>query len=240
MPSEPFHPPANLPDMDAIPHARDAWDVAMRTFFRQGVQRATRWVGRGHSQFVDYLAHPPRPPVDEATITWNGFPKSLYVGRSRERAWERAETPAQFVDGGRTVSVRLQGEYLEWHATQDANRRIVAVDFTCEGPEYWMALAHGYPTSIRPGHSAPPAEGSLDPVLALYRQHVSPNVQRADLLHEGRYDPDNVWNTERGAMHLTHPSNALQAEVFLAADASVLRQSRGQVIEDDDEIACAQ
>src|SRR4051794_21094905 len=172
MPSEPFHPPANLPDMDAIPYGRDAWDVAMRTFFRQGVQRATRWVGRGNSQFVDYLAHPPQGALDDATITWNGFPKSLYVGRSQEQAWERAEAPARFDDGGRTVLARLQDEYLEWHSAYDANGRIASVDFTCEGPEYWMALAHGYPTSIRPGRTAPRAEGSLDVVLALYRQHV--------------------------------------------------------------------
>lgn len=42
-------------------------------------------------------------------------------------------------------------------------------------------------------------------------------------------------------MHLTHPSNNLMAEVFLAADATVLRQRHGgPILEDDDElIGCA-
>jgi hypothetical protein len=71
-------------------------------------------------------------------------------------------------------------------------------------------------------------------VTKLYQQFVSPDVQRADLLIDGRYDPWNKWNTELGAMHLTHPSNALQAEVFLAGDATVLRTKDGVVLSDAD------
>ncbi|HEY7075814.1 MAG TPA: hypothetical protein VH418_10605 [Solirubrobacteraceae bacterium] len=237
-----FHPPANLSDMDGIAHAAQAWDLTMRTMFREGVRRVTGVVGRGHSQFFDYLDHPPHGALQEATVTWNGFPKTLYVHHTEEQALAQAEMLAQFQDdSGRVVSFRQQDEYLEWYATHDAGGRITAVDFTCEGPEYWMALAHGYPASVQPGRSAPPAHGSLDLVLALYRQHVSPDVQLADLLVDGVYDPYNAWNTVRGAMHLTHPSNNLTAEVFLAADATVIRESHGQVLEDDDDlIRCAQ
>src|SRR5262249_30737004 len=35
------------------------------------------------------------------------------------------------------------------------------------------------------------------------------------------------WNTQFGAMHLTHPANNLFAEVFLAASATVRRQQNG-------------
>src|SRR5262249_37710042 len=40
-----FDPPGNLTDMDPIPHQREAWDVAMATWFRQGVARANRAAG---------------------------------------------------------------------------------------------------------------------------------------------------------------------------------------------------
>lgn len=236
-----FRPPGDLTDFDGIPHQREAWDATMTTFFLQAIQRAEQEVGAGKAQIFDAVHALPQPSLTEATIIWNGFPKTLLDGNTHEQALQLAEQLLSFRLGGRTVQARPQDEYLEWHATRDTSGRITAVDFTCEGPEYWTALAHGYPDSVQPGAGAPPAKGDLDAVVELYRKFVSPSVQKQDLLHNGSYDPYNAWNTQQGAMHLTHPSNSLQAEVFLAGDASVLREKNGQLIEDDDElIRCAQ
>jgi hypothetical protein len=235
-----FQPPANLTDFDPLPHQRDAWHVSMATFFRQAIARTEQLLGKGNSQLYDPTRTSLSGAVAEQVITWAGFPKTLYEGRTKQQAWQAAEQLVSFKANGRTAKARPQDEYLEWHTTRDPHGRITAVDFTCEGPEYWAALAHGYPDSIRPGHGAPAAKGDLNAVVALYQQYVSPEVKREDLLLHGRYDPWNRWNTELGAMHLTHPSNSLSAEVYLAGDATVLREKNGQVLTDDDDlIACA-
>jgi len=40
----------------------------------------------------------------------------------------------------------------------------------------------------------------------------------------GQYNPLNIWNTRSGAMHLIQPSNSLNAEIRIAADATILRK----------------
>jgi hypothetical protein len=69
-------------------------------------------------------------------------------------------------------------------------------------------------------------------VLALYRELVSPAVQMEDLIApqdipnfaiKGGYNMFNKWNTELGIVHLCSPPNALQAEIQLGADATILR-----------------
>jgi hypothetical protein len=58
-------------------------------------------------------------------------------------------------------------------------------------------------------------------------------VQIEDLFLNGRYFPYNKWNTTHGALHLIHPANTLNAEIFIAADATVLRKnSDGDLITD--------
>lgn len=235
-----FGPPGGLDDFTAIPGQKAAWHTAMSVFFDQAVARTEQSVGRGNSQFFNPARIDPAAPVTRHVISWTGFPRSLLDGASEAQAHKEAEQLLEGVVGTRRVRFRPQDEYLEWHATRDVDGRLLAVDFTCEGPEYWTALAHGYPDGVRPGPGAPTARGSIAKVLELYRRYVSPRVRREDLLLRGRYDPWNRWNTESGAMHLTHPSNSLQAEIFLAADATVTRQRGGQVLTDADElIGCA-
>jgi hypothetical protein len=241
-----YRPPGDVADMDAIDGARAAWHAAMTVYVEGAIDTVHADLGGGDaSQFADFLAHPPNGNVDEAVIVWQGFPKTIQTEHPNgDDALEQAEVlaPGRF---------RPQDEYLEWHAIKDGDK-IVAVDFTCEGPDYWEALAGGYPPVARQLHKAlggaplPPAKGDLDVVLALYRQYISPDVQPEDLVTEGPggksvYDPLNRWNTTDGAMHLTHPSNNLWAEVALAGAATVLRAGPdGEVIEDDDElIGCA-
>src|SRR5262249_57114189 len=84
-------------------------------------------------------------------IPWNGFPKSKTTLFNPQEALQRAETVQRLrtigVDrNGQPVRVpfRDQDEYCEWHVEMEAGQ-IRRVSFTCEGPEYWSALAHGYP-----------------------------------------------------------------------------------------------
>jgi hypothetical protein len=82
------------------------------------------------------------------------------------------------------------------------------------------------------------AHGDKDRVLQLYRQLVNPSVQMADLFKNGVYNPRNKWNTTSGAVHLTHPANTLEAEINIAAQATVLRARQGQVLTDQDALIC--
>ncbi len=121
-----------------------------------------------------------------------------------------------------------QDEYCEWTVQRDAAGRIISVDFTCENPEYWVALWKTDPQAV----------------LAACRTIVSPSIQLEDLYMRDAqggpivdpetglpaYDPLNKWNTgtvttasSGGAIHLTSPPNDIDAEIYLAAAATLLR-----------------
>lgn len=121
-----------------------------------------------------------------------------------------------------------QDEYCEWCVSRDAKGDIVRVDFTCENPEYWVALWRTDPNAV----------------LSIYRAVVSDAVQLDDLvMHDASgspiidpetgspaYDPLNKWNTgtvatatSGGAVHLTSPPNDIDSEIYLAAAATLLR-----------------
>jgi hypothetical protein len=66
-------------------------------------------------------------------------------------------------------------------------------------------------------HSIAPAT-----ILDLYRQHVSPLVQPEDLLgSDGKYDKYNVWNTQRGMMHLQQPADTAPAAISISGSSTV-------------------
>jgi hypothetical protein len=135
---------------------------------------------------------------------------------------------------------RQQDEYCEW-SVERANSEITGITFTSEGPEYWEFLASGTAPFFEDGdprRDLTPGDPEL--LLALYREHVSADVQPEDLFwphdvaaftgsgwvyfaHAGDYNRLNRWTTTHGLMHLTHPANTLAAEVGLAAAATVLR-----------------
>jgi hypothetical protein len=178
----------------------------------------------GHTpQFYNPTRIATAPRAAKALITWPGFPRALLLrfGADRTRAYRAAER----LQGSGRDRFRPQDEYLEWHVHRDpASGKITRVDLTCEGPEYWEFLSRVAP----------------DALLALYRRHVSPEVTPAQLMPGGEYNPGNVWNTGRGAMHLVHPANSLGAEIKLAADATVLRRRGTRILTDADElITCA-
>ncbi len=146
----------------------------------------------------------------------------------------QGSAPPVHADASPRAFYRPQDEYCEWRVERDAAGRIVRVTFTSEPPEYWQAL-HGddlpAETPDQPSSSFP---GDPQVLLELYREHVDPSVQLADLRRDGRYDPYNRWNTVDGIMHLTHPSNTLRAEITLGADATVLRARERRLTGDPD------
>ena len=185
-------------------------------------------------------------PIPQQTrgipVPWNGFPKVLALqhGGTGNAAWQAANNlraiGARAADGSIVeLPFRPQDEYLEWLAMTDNDGNVTRYVFTCEGPEYWSYLAR--------------VDRNL--LLQCYRQLVDQQVQLQELLFEqqvtwgdrtfetGEYNPWNVWNTERGIMHLTHPANTLGAEINLAAQATIPRQdAAGQLVTDVKRLAC--
>jgi hypothetical protein len=136
-------------------------------------------------------------------------------------------------------------EYCEWISTRDSQGTVTAVDFTCENPDYWFSLWRFDPQRV----------------LDLYHQLVDPAVKIEDLFlldDQGRpvidrstgfaaYNAQNRWNNQpsasqkTGAVHLISPPNNLFAEVYLAAGATLLRESNGHPVTDPDVlILCSQ
>jgi hypothetical protein len=167
-------------------------------------------------QFFNPLRMPPAADAVTRDVDWPAFPRVIQLSAATDRQrWRAADS-----------SRDNQDEYCEWSVTRDPETdRITRVTFTSEGPEYWQFLA-----AVSP-----------DRVLALYRQHVSPDVQPGDLFKGGRYVSRNRWNnsTTNGAMHLVQRSNTLGAEIELAAAATIVRRRAGvPVTEAQALIAC--
>jgi hypothetical protein len=214
MPTIPqFDPPAGLTDFG--PELRAAWDKTINDSFTENILGVQQEAG-GTSQFYNPRTTSTDPPVATKVIRWKGFPLIIQAQHPGDKraAWKDAER----LDTVR--GFRRQDEYLEWHVTRNTDGRITRVSFTCEGPEYWTTLAAHDP----------------DKLLALYREHVDPRIQKADLFTEGQYNRWNKWNTTHGAMHLSHPANTLGAEINIAAFATVLRQRDGRVLTDAQEL----
>lgn len=176
-------------------------------------------VGYGpRKQFFNPLHTAAGAGAVDRDIEWTAFPRVVQLKSISDRQrWRTA-------DSSRSV----QDEYCEWSVTRDpATDKIVRVTFTSEGPEYWQFLAAVVP----------------DTVLALYQKHINAKVKREDLLRNGRYVPENLWNnsTTMGAMHLIQTSNTLSAEIELAAAATIVRKRDGALLTEAQElIACGQ
>jgi hypothetical protein len=222
-----FDPPANIDDFDTIPKQRDAWNEFLSNSFDAEVQGVESEIGAGKSQFYNPTKLDTTDPKSEKDITWTGFPaliKRKHPGNKRA-ARQEADTP---LPNGE----RPQDEYLEWFVTKQAGK-ITQVTFTCEGPEYWEALAHGYPLNYA-GPKTAGATGDRQKLLALYQKYISPQVLIDDLFVNGKYNRLNKWNTKNGAMHLNQRNNTLGAEINIAAQATILRQKGGVTLTDPD------
>jgi hypothetical protein len=206
-----FNPPGNNSDFAGNANLAGAWSTQMSGLFDGTIGAVTGYLnqqGGGTCQFYNPVTHG-RPDADlpaaASDIPWNGFPKRHgSQGPGQPPQYAAAEAP---ITAGHN---RDQDEYLEWYVNRK-NGKIVSVHFTCEAYDYFQFLAAAAPQKV----------------LALYQSFISPQVQMADLLQGGEYDVLNKWNTELGAMHLTHPANNLFAEVFLAGSATVRRSPHG-------------
>lgn len=203
-----FDPPGNIDDLDGDSPLLQQWSNELSRDFQIATFSVSRFLSThagGTSQFYNPVTHGIAEADRIDSVPWNGFPKQ-FTSPLADPDYAAAEG-----DHLPIGQFRSQDEYLEWHVVRDANRKIVSVHFSCEGPDYWEFLAR-----VKP-----------DKVVQLYQEFIDPAVKQADLFPGGQYDPLNRWNTRDGVMHLTHPANNLFAEVKLAADATVRRKSGG-------------
>lgn len=132
----------------------------------------------------------------ERNLTWMGFPRAWLVVNSRD------DREGAFFE---CEDRELQEEYLEWHVTRRADRKIVKVVFVTEVPEYWQELARADRATV----------------TALYRSLVDPALPEAEIFNGpgGTYNPRNRWNTDRGIVHYIQRINTLRDAVGLAQGA---------------------
>jgi len=209
-----FDPPGNVPDLASGPPEHQAWSESISGIFDAEIAGVNARIAPGHCQLYNPTVTDTTGPVAELMVNWEGFPmRFLRANReNRTAAWQAADVFAAGL-------ARLQDEYLEWFVYRNAAGRITRVDFTCEAYDYWAFLAAQVP----------------DTVLALYQSQIHPSIVRTDLFTgpgAGTYNILNRWNTEKGAMHLTHSANSLGAEINLVAGATVLWQHGGNPVTD--------
>ena len=224
-----LHPPASIDDFKTDLQ-KLAWEDWLRWDFSEEIQHLAKETEGEPPQFFD----PTDTPAGAIThpITWGGFPQRIAAANpdNARAAWVEAELAR--LDDEFGVIFRPQDEYLEWFTTK-VNGKVVRVDFTCEGPEYWEALAHGYPLRYG-GERRLGVTGDKGTLHALYQQYVHPDVQIDELFQGELYDRFNPWNTTKGAMHLSNVFNTLSAEINIAARATVRRRQGSEEITDED------
>lgn len=148
-------------------------------------------------------------------VRWRAFPANL----TRQRT--TPEQRGQLADSDRD----LQDEYCEWSVERNGSE-ITKVTFTTEVWDYYDILWEHDPQAV----------------LRLYHTHVSDQVPLDDLAKDGRYNPNNEWNTraDRRAdgpiMHLRQVNNNLFAAFALGALATVQRTRNGTKVTDQQDL----
>jgi hypothetical protein len=188
-----------------------------------------------------------------------GYDRALELADGFFPLTERADRPGSYFSGPGWSDLRYrpQDEYCEWRVFRDGRGAIRRIVFTAEPPEYWQAL-HGdeLSSAIWDSPKKYPFTGDKQLLVDLYCTYVDERVRHEDLIaHEdmvdhsdpehptvvipkGAYNPWNRWNTTDGLMHLNHPANTIQAQIRLAAEATVLRSRGGRPVTDPDALVC--
>ncbi|RPA91403.1 hypothetical protein L873DRAFT_1714422 [Choiromyces venosus 120613-1] len=211
-----FNPPAYLTDLTK--ENADKWSK----------DYISRWMNQSAStpevtQFYNATVRPTEGEINVKVITWTAFPNTVKHNTPEKERWKVADSSRDYQD-----------EYCEWSVLRNDKNEITKVVFTCEGPEYWDALATHQP----------------DTLLQLYKDNnpeYADQIKKEDLYSSksNRYNRLNKWNnstTTGSIMHLVQRANTLEAEIQLGADATVLRvDSSGAPIHDYDRlIRCSQ
>jgi hypothetical protein len=259
-----FLPPAQLTDFDAKPALYHAWDQKMADMFNSAkFDEAGKDV---RPAFYNPLNPPKSVSPQTATPSWGGYPKiltELYPGDIITGS-SKIDSPVTFgtLDGERVTfepfldkqgkamaaqRYRAQDEYLEWVVNRDQHDNVNEIQFTCEGPEYWETIATDgtflqqmYQSIVV---SVPVPVGDLyfsEPCTWVDRNSVDANgkpLTRRFVV--GDYNPFNKWNLG-WAVHLTHPANHLDAEVNLAASASLRFTRETQPVRTNPALTCCQ
>lgn len=214
-----FDPPAFLNDLNE--EQKNDWSKFISNNFDFMISLQEREVGNGKCQFYNPMKvdtpneHITRP------IIWKAFPKLLADKYEENMEQVYKEADEELIHDGERI-YRPQDEYCEWHVERDNQTgKIKCITFTCEGPEYWGFLANVNP----------------DKVVNLYKTYVNQEVTKEELFPNGKYNPYNIWNTEKGKMHLTHRNNTLGAEINIAAAATIVRMDKdGNLIKAYDQL----
>ncbi len=178
------------------------WSQKLSQLFDEGITEAQHEVSppTSHAWFYNPITSPATSQAAK-NITWTAFPKLVSDAAATPRAaWGIAELDRE-----------TQSEYCEWETLRDParNNKVIRVTFSSETPDYYTYLA----------------DAATDELLAVYRKHVSAQVQLADLFADNQYNPRNRWNwpqqsAANGAfMHMAQTNNSLSAAVILAAVA---------------------
>ncbi|HEY0071252.1 MAG TPA: phospholipase D-like domain-containing protein, partial [Chloroflexia bacterium] len=206
-----FDPPGFLDDL-SDPQI-DQWSQGVSGWLDEAKQGRPEENDGPRGQFFNPLTDPPAQDAQVAVISWNAFPRQVKAkSLSDKQRWRTADSARKFQD-----------EYCEWSVDRDVvTKKITRVTFTCEGPEYWHALAALNPNKV----------------LELYQRFISPKIKRGDIFTNGTYNPLNRFNnsTTGGAMHLIQAANTLRAEIELAAAATIRRVRDGQELTDAQEL----
>ncbi|EFL14815.1 hypothetical protein [Streptomyces sp. C] len=210
-----YSPPGNLQDLDE--DGRKKWHAKISQFVDDAIEGPGPADGVLHDgprpQFYNATKTATSDDAQDVPVRWTAFPRAVAdASVSDTQAWELADSTRD-----------VQDEYCEWSVSRNTEGKITRVTFTCEGPEYWVSIA----------------ENNRAKLLDLYRTHISPDVTDRDLFPDGEtYEPRNVWNnsTSRGAMHLIQKSNTIEAEIQLAAAATIRRVIDGREYTAEDEL----
>lgn len=251
-----YSPPAKIGDLNDTLKAQ--WSAVVHDWFKNAIERLQSQQSPSDIRLFDLIDTPSGSSGTTAEIQWNGFPRKYKLTfADLDQRWQTVEQVKnadltgrqaayfkQLPDGSfvRDTSIlfRDQDEYCEWHSHRSPTGELNKVVFTSENPEYWQFIA----------------DNDTALLVSLYEQLTGQSVPLSDLIFgedifvpglqgepinlNGKYNPHNKWNSTHDAVHLSHPANSLSAEVFLAADASILRvDDNGPVSAASDLICCA-
>lgn len=180
-----FAPPGGLRDLTRPEHLQ-AWSDAV-----SGLLDAR--ISPGGQLFNNVTRTPPRTDLEPRRIPWLASPQTVYDHNTRDAARIQVDDPANRANSGEG-----QNEYTEWFTRKDPDGVVTRIDVTTELPDYWRFLGDTL---------------SASELGDIYRQ-LFPDATDADLRSGGRYDPNNPFNTTRGAMHLIGEINTLSPDAL--------------------------